>query len=81
MKVKDYLGKVNVKDLRERLEEFFNDASGFVFIYTGKDNRLTDAYKDICARCVLKGVKTVLADADRIGLLAEKRKGKNDSGD
>jgi hypothetical protein len=76
MKVKDYLGKENLDKLRERLEEFFNDESGFVFIYTGKNNRLTDAYKNVCAGCVLKGVKAVLADADRIGLLVKKEKGK-----
>lgn len=59
------------QQLRKRLEDFFEDESGFVIIFTSNDMKITDTYKLVCKRCVWKAIDKVLNDAETKGLLAK----------
>lgn len=67
--VREYLGEEGCQKLRQRLEEFFNEKGGFVYIFTDSNTKLTDAYKGICPNCVVKFIDEGLSSAEKAGLL------------
>jgi len=69
--IREYFGEKGVKKIKQRIDEFFDNKSGFILIYTKKENKITDAFKGICGKCILKLIKNTLKEADEIGLLAK----------
>jgi hypothetical protein len=48
-----YFGKSGCDKIRERIEELISSKEGgFVFIYTAENNKCTDAYMNVCKKCV-----------------------------
>ena len=74
-KFKDVFGKDNMIDVVNRLKELFEEEqAGFVIIYTAKGEKVTDAYFNICKKCVYERIFKVVEDADKKGLLNESQK-------
>lgn len=71
--VKEYIGKAEVKHLKNRFNDFLNGECGFMFIGTigDKESKITDCYKGICKNCVLEAVNIALNEAEKLGLLAK----------
>lgn len=67
--VREYLGEVGCQQLRDRLEQFFNEKNGFVYIFTDSNIKLTDAYKGVCSNCVIGFIDEGLSSAEKAGLL------------
>ena len=75
MKFKDKFGKENMVEIVRRLKELFDEEqAGFVIIYTAKGEKVTDAYFNICKRCVYERIFKMVEDADKQGLLNEPQK-------
>lgn len=69
LRIKNYIGKKNVENLRQKFEDFLESESGFILIKNGDKNRLTDLYKGMCINCVMSDIIPVVEDADEKGLL------------
>lgn len=72
--IKKYAGEKSVKQVNERLEEFWNSNNGFLIIVTTDGSskiKITDFYKGFCKKCALEVVEATLEDAEKLGLLAK----------
>lgn len=70
-KVKTFFTKEDQKHVHDRLDEFFEDTGGFVFVATNTDNKISDLYVGICPHHVLESVTNMVMDAAEHGYLAK----------
>ena len=69
MQLKNSYPREALKSIFERFKDLLEDESGFLFIYTGKDNKITDVYHNVCSDCVSEITNTALNDAIQNNLL------------
>jgi hypothetical protein len=69
MNFREYIGEENAKKLHKCLDEALDSEGGFVFISNGE--RITDAYKDVCAAGVLRSIIRMVNDAISMGLVVK----------
>jgi len=63
MKLKDNYSEENLISVVGRLREAFEDEESFVFIYTGKDKKITDIYHNTSADVVCDSVGCAIQSA------------------
>ena len=64
MTFKEYYGEEACDQIRQRVEEFFdNDQGGYIIIANTGNRRISDAYMDICDVHVVEQVTHMVGDA------------------
>ncbi|MBA7629191.1 hypothetical protein ES703_36689 [subsurface metagenome] len=74
VKIKDAYSKEELKRTLERVRDLFESESGFLFIYTKENNKITDLYHNVDESCVLDVIVSAIKNAVENDLLKGERK-------